>query len=79
MIALVVFMENPLPKRKHSRLDHFDYSTSGAYFITICTHKRRCLLSRVVGRGLLPPKFNIPYTAKSHWNSYCRWNIDTLH
>ena len=30
-------MENNLPKRKHPRLDHFDYSTAGAYFITICT------------------------------------------
>ena len=47
--------ENTLPKRKHIRLKTYDYSTPGAYFVTICTHNRRCLLSRVVGRGLLPP------------------------
>jgi len=47
-------MENNLPKRKHPRLDHYDYSTAGAYFITICTQSRRCLLSRIVGRGLAP-------------------------
>ena len=54
-------MENSLPKRKHPRLNNFDYSTAGAYFITICTQNRRCLLSRIVGRGLAPA--GIQYTA----------------
>ena len=40
-----------LPKRKHPRLDHYDYSSAGAYFVTICTQNRRCVLSRIVGRG----------------------------
>ncbi len=61
IMALVIFMENSLPKRKHPRLDHYDYRTTGAYFITICTQNRRCLLSRVVGRGLAPAE--IRYTA----------------
>jgi len=61
IIALVIFMENSLPKRKHPRLEHYDYSTAGAYFITICTQNRRCLLSRIVGRGLAPAE--IQYTA----------------
>ena len=61
IIALVIFMENNLPKRKHPRLYHYDYSTAGAYFVTICTHNRRCLLSRIVGRGLAPAE--IQYTA----------------
>ena len=38
-----------LPQRKCLRLKNFDYSTPGAYFITICTHNRKCTLSRVVG------------------------------
>lgn len=50
-----------MPKRKHARLDHYDYSTAGAYYITICTQGRRCLLSRIVGRGLAPAE--IQYTA----------------
>ena len=54
-------MENNLPKRKHPRLNRYDYSTAGAYFITICTQNRRCLLSRIVGRGLAPTE--IQYTA----------------
>ena len=53
-------MENSLPKRKHPRLKLYDYSTAGAYFVTICTQNRRCLLSRIVGRGLAPAE--IQYT-----------------
>jgi len=32
-----------LPKRKQNRLKEYDYSTPNAYFITICTEKRRNL------------------------------------
>ena len=58
-------MENKkeLLKRKHPRLDHYDYSTAGAYFVTICTQNRRCVLSRIVGRGLAPAETDaIKYT-----------------
>ena len=47
-------MENQFPKRKRNRLEFFDYSTAGAYFITICTKNRRCLLFHIVGQGLAP-------------------------
>lgn len=40
-------MENELPKRKYNRLKDFDYSTNGAYFITICTKDKRCILSSI--------------------------------
>jgi len=40
-------MRDDLPKRKHPRLDWYDYSSSGAYFVTICTYKRRCILSSI--------------------------------
>ena len=52
-------MNNPLPKRKHPRLPFYDYSTAGAYFITICTQNKRCLLSRIVGRGLAPAEIRL--------------------
>ena len=32
-----------LPYRKHTRLKDYDYSTPGAYFITICTKDRKNL------------------------------------
>ena len=40
-------MEIELPKRKRLRLQNFDYSTSGAYFITICTKDRENLFGPV--------------------------------
>ena len=56
--------EKELPKRKHPRLDNHDYSSAGAYFITICTQNRRCVLSRIVGRGLAPAETTeIEYTS----------------
>ncbi len=42
-----MIMENELPKRKPTRLKNFDYNSTGAYFITICTENRRKILSRV--------------------------------
>ena len=43
-----------LPKRKPTRLKNYDYSSAGAYFITICTEERKKLLSEVfVGTGVL--------------------------
>jgi len=42
-------MKNNLPKRKPTRLKGYDYSTPGAYFVTICTHDRKCLFSNIVG------------------------------
>ena len=43
-----------LPKRKQIRLPDYDYSSTGAYFVTICTYERRCILSSVtVGDGVL--------------------------
>ena len=47
-------MENQVPKRKHPRLGNYDYSSTGAYFVTVCTQNRACVLSRIVGRGLAP-------------------------
>ena len=38
-----------LPKRKQIRLRAYDYSAPGAYFVTICTHNRRCILSDITG------------------------------
>ena len=64
-------MDNTIPQRKSTRLKYFDYSTLGAYFITICTRDRMKILSEItrdnptstnetndqqhVGEGLAPP------------------------
>ena len=45
-----------LPERKPIRLRDYDYSSPGAYFITVCTRGKECVLSRIlVGEGLAPP------------------------
>ena len=41
-----------LLKRKSNRLKEYDYSANGAYFITICTKSKECILSKIVGEGL---------------------------
>ena len=43
-----------LPVRKRVRLKNYDYSSEGAYFITICTHNKQCIFSNIVGQGLAP-------------------------
>jgi REP element-mobilizing transposase RayT len=40
------------PERKSIRLGGYDYSLAGAYFVTICTHARRCILGSVVAKSL---------------------------
>lgn len=51
------------PARKPNRLWSFEYG-AGAYFVTICTQNRKCILSKIVsykmtdvnvGEGLAPP------------------------
>ena len=59
-------MENAFSERKDIRLKNYDYSTAGAYFVTVCTAERRCLLSKInapadgniVGDGASPSPTN---------------------
>ena len=39
-------------RRKSTRLKGYDYSTPGAYFVTICTRDRMRLLSEIVKTDL---------------------------
>ena len=54
------------PQRKSPRLTDYDYRTPGAYFITICTHGRKCILSDIptpsAGEGLAPPAASVSLT-----------------
>ena len=38
-----------LPKRKPTRLKGYDYSSPGAYFITICVKEKKKIMSNIVG------------------------------
>jgi len=35
-------------QRRSIRIPEYDYSQTGAYFVTICTHRRACLFGRIV-------------------------------
>jgi REP element-mobilizing transposase RayT len=43
-----------MKERKHPRLQGYDYSTAGYYFVTICTHDRKCLFWEEIRAGLEP-------------------------
>ena len=49
-------MKMNLPKRKQNRLQNYDYSESGAYFITICTGDREQILCDFVGANSVRPQ-----------------------
>ena len=52
--------EKPMPQRKKNRLDSYDYSSCGAYFITVCTAERRNLFwisrPKIVGATIGRPQ-----------------------
>ena len=58
-------MKNDLPKRKSTRLKGYNYSESGAYFITICTKNKEYLLGQIVGGG----DFDAPKMILSEYGS----------
>ena len=55
-------MDKNLPKRKPNRLRDFDYSSCGAYFITICTKERRNYFWNTVGATIGRPQ-DVPLTS----------------
>ena len=57
-----------LPKRKNMRLRRYDYSTNGAYFITICTENKRHLFGEMVG-AVLCGRPNSPNVMLEKWLS----------
>jgi hypothetical protein len=36
------------PRRRRLRLPGYDYSTEGAYFVTVCARDHRCLFGMVI-------------------------------
>ena len=51
--------------RRSIRLQGYDYTSPGAYFITICTHQRQCLFGEIVDGEMQLNEFGI--VARSHW------------
>jgi putative transposase len=38
--------------RRSTRLKNYDYTTPGAYFITICTYRRECLFGEIINGSM---------------------------
>ena len=47
-----------LPNRKRTRLENYDYSQNGYYFITICTKNKAKLFGNIVGEGFPLPQLS---------------------
>lgn len=44
---MISVIDMEMPNRKPNRIAGYDYSQSGAYFVTICTQDRKKILSRI--------------------------------
>lgn len=49
----MTFRDTERNRRRSIRLPEYDYTLSGAYFVTICTHNRESLFGRVVDGKML--------------------------
>ena len=49
-------------EKKTQQVENYDYSSIGAYFVTICTEEKRMTLCEIVGDGL-----PVPYAGKRDW------------
>ena len=58
-------MRPPAKRRRSIRLREYDYSSAGAYFVTICTHRRALLLGEVMAGELVLNAFG--ETVREEW------------
>ena len=56
------------PQRKSPRLQGYDYSQSGGYFITICTYERKCIFGLIKDNQMM-------LSDVGHIADMCRENI----
>lgn len=60
-------------RRKQLRLKSYDYSTNGAYYITICTYNRRNLFGEIINGKVVVNKYG--EMIDNCWNDLtCRFN-----
>ncbi len=63
-----------LPNRKPTRLKNYDYSNTGYYFITICTHNKECILGSIVGDGV----YDIPHINLTKYGNIVNKYLQTM-
>ena len=57
-------MERELPCRKNIRLQGYDYSQAGYYFVTICVKDGHEMLGKVVGAAICRPRVELSLEGK---------------
>jgi putative transposase len=62
--------------RRSIRLNGYDYSASGAYFITICTHEREYLFGDIVDETMVLNEFGD--VARSHWQQLAQYHPNLI-
>ncbi len=55
------------PKRRSIRLREYDYSQSGAYFVTVCVSNREFLLGEIAGGAMLMNKYGLVTALTVEW------------
>ncbi|MBU1626691.1 hypothetical protein KKB18_04910, partial [bacterium] len=61
---------DPDKQHRHSiRLKNYDYSLNGAYFITLCTYQRECLLGTISDREFVVNEFGLIVVEEWHQSS----------
>lgn len=63
-------------ERKQIRLQDYDYSQQGAYFVTVCVANRQALLCSIVGNDALVVPTPIGEIVTECWNNIARLNKD---
>jgi len=70
-------LETDIRRRKSIRLQEYDYSSAGAYFVTTCTQDRECLFGQVANEQMVLN--DIGLIVESEWlkTAEIRRNVST--
>jgi len=68
-------MKQSLPKRKDLRLENYDYSQPGWYYITVCVQDRKCLFGEIKNGKMALNDMGL--LVKKYWNKLIdKFNIE---
>ena len=63
--------EDKFSKRKNNRLKDYNYSSAGAYFLTVCTHNHKKILSDIIiNQSIL--QYTLPDVGAIHESPVCK-------
>ncbi|MYD09653.1 MAG: hypothetical protein F4X02_06385 [Chloroflexi bacterium] len=54
-----------MQKRRSLRLDGYDYRNTGVYFVTVCTHQKRCVFGKILNDSMIPNECG--FVVKEEW------------